>query len=176
MTREEKSTIIEELKSKIKNMDYFYITDPQGMTVEKMDSFRKACFEANLEYKLYKNTLIKKSFDGIEGDFNELEQVLKGFSAILFSPESPNLPAKLLKKYYKDEKIDLPAFKGAYIDSSFFIGENQLDSLCKVKSKNELIGDLLGLLQSPTKNVISALQSGQNTITGVLTTLSERDK
>ena len=176
MTRQEKKVIIDELIDKINQTDYFYITDPQGMTAEAMNKFRRACFEIDLEYKLYKNTLIKQAFDGSEGDYEELKQVLNGYSAIIFSKESANLPAKTLKQYYKESEIAKPILKAASISASFYIGEDKLKILEKIKSKNELIADLVLALQSPLKNVVSALQSGQNTITGVLKTLAERNQ
>lgn len=175
MNRQEKKVIIDELIAKINQTDYFYITDPQGMTVEAVNNFRRACFETDLEYKLYKNTFLKQAFDGSEGDYAELEQVLKGYSAVIFSQESANLPAKTLKKYYKDSEGTKPTLKAASINVSFYIGEDKLKVLEKIKSKNELIADLILALQTPLQNVVSALQSGQNTITGVLKTLAERN-
>ena len=175
MTRQEKKVIIDELTAKINQTDYFYITDPQGMTVEAVNKFRRACFETELEYKLYKNTLIKQALDSSEGDYEELNQVLKGYSAIIFSKESANLPAKTLKKFYKESELSKPILKAASISASFYIGEDKLKVLESIKSKNELIADIILALQSPLKNVVSALQSGQNTITGVLKTLAERE-
>ena len=175
MNRQEKKLVIDDLIAKIKKTDYLYITDSQGMTVEAINHFRRVCFETNLEYKLYKNSLIKQALDRLEDDYSELEDILKGYSAIIFSPESSNLPAKILKKYYKDTESDKPTLKAAAIDGSFYIGKDKLKILEKIKSKHELIADIILALQSPLKNIVFTLLSGQNTITGLLKTLSERE-
>ena len=141
-----------------------------------MNDFRKMCFEKGVEYKVFKNTLIKKALDQVETDYSEFEEgnVLKGFSGILFSMENGNLPAKIITDYRKKFKGEIPILKGASIDRELYIGNDQLSALSKLKSKNELIGEIITLLQSPVKNVISALQSGEHKLAGIVKTLSEK--
>jgi len=173
MKREDKGKIIQDLGDKFAKFNYFYITDASGMTVEETNKFRKLCYSKGIEYKVVKNSLIKKALESTKTDYTPFHgSVLKGFSGILFA-ESGNAPAKLLKEFHKSG-ITKPVLKGASVDSDLFIGENQLDVLATLKSKNELIGDIIGLLQSPAKNVISGLQSGGQKISGVLKTLSEK--
>ncbi len=174
MTREEKEIIVNELSEKFANTNYFYITDASTMSVASINQFRRMCFDRGLEYKVYKNTLIQKALETLEADTTALEDVLKGASGILFSTESGNAPAKLIKDFRKKGST-LPLLKGAYIDAGLFIGEDQLDALSKIKSKNELIGDIISLLQSPAKNVVSALQSSGGKLAGILKTLSEKE-
>jgi large subunit ribosomal protein L10 len=173
MKKEDKGKIIQELSDKFAQFNFFYITDASGMTVENVNKFRKLCYSKGIEYKVVKNSLIKKALESTKTDYSPFHgKVLKGFSGILFA-ETGNAPAKLLKEFYSTG-IDKPLLKGASINSDLFIGENQLDALATLKSKNELIGDIIGLLQSPAKNVISGLQSGGQKISGVLKTLSEK--
>ncbi|MBC5774104.1 50S ribosomal protein L10 [Pontibacter sp. KCTC 32443] len=174
MTREEKEIIVQDLSEKLANTNYFYITDASTMTVASINQFRRMAFDRGLEYKVYKNTLIKKALDTLEADTTALEGVLKGSSGILFSPETGNAPAKLIKDFRKKGHT-LPLLKGAFIDSGIYVGENQLDTLATIKSKFELIGDVIALLQSPAKNVISGLQGGGNKLAGILKTLSEKE-
>lgn len=174
MTREEKTAIIEELAEKFANTGYFFIADASGMTVEKTNSFRRLCFERGIEYKVYKNTLIKKALERQSTDYSDFNPVLKGFSGVLFSNNSGKEIAKLIKDFHGKDKKPKPVFKGASVDTAIFVGENQLDTLLTLKTKNELIGDIVGLLQSPAKNVISGLQGGGNKLAGILKTLSER--
>ncbi|MBB6611384.1 50S ribosomal protein L10 [Pontibacter sp. Tf4] len=174
MTREEKEIIVRDLSEKLANTNYFYITDASTMTVASINQFRRMAFERGLEYKVYKNSLIKKALDTLEADTTALEAVLKGSSGILFSIESGNAPAKLIKDFRKKGNT-LPLLKGAFIDAGIYVGENQLDTLATIKSKFELIGDVIGLLQSPAKNVISGLQGGGNKLAGILKTLSEKE-
>jgi len=174
MTREEKDIIVKDLSEKLANTNYFYITDASTMNVASVNQFRRLCFDRGLEYKVYKNSLIKKALDTLEADTTALEDVLKGSSGILFSAESGNAPAKLIKDFRK-KGSSLPLLKGAYIDSGIYIGDNQLDTLTNIKSKAELLGDIIGLLQSPAKNVISALQSSGGKLAGILKTLSEKE-
>ncbi|WP_291779290.1 50S ribosomal protein L10 [Cecembia sp.] len=179
MTREEKSQIIESLTEKFKEHPYFYITDASGFSVAQVNAFRRVCFEKGLEYKVYKNTLIAKALENLDGEYRDFaDQALKGFSGIMFSKEIGNLPAKVLLDFRKKlgKKETRPVFKGAYIDTDVFIGEANLELLSNLKSKQELLGDLIGLLQSPAKNLVAALQSGQNNITGVLKTLADREE
>ncbi|WP_187264235.1 50S ribosomal protein L10 [Pontibacter beigongshangensis] len=174
MTREEKEIIVKDLSEKLANTNYFYITDASTMSVASTNQFRRLAFERGLEYKVYKNSLIKKALDTLEADTTALEGVLKGFSGVVFSPEVGNAPAKLIKDFRKKGN-PLPLLKGAYIDAGIYVGDDQLDALTNVKSKYELIGDVIGLLQSPAKNVVSALQSGGSKLAGILKTLSEKE-
>lgn len=177
MTRDEKKLIIDGLTEKLKGNPFFYITDASGFSVAEVNAFRRTCYDKGVEYKVYKNTLIAKAFENLDADYSKLaDGALKGFSGILFSKESSNLPAKVLLDFRKKQgkKEFRPVFKGAGIDSDVFLGEANLEVLATLKSKEELIGELIGLLQSPAKNLVSALLSGQNNITGVLKTLGER--
>ncbi len=178
MNRQEKEVIIEDLVEKFNKNNYFYITDASGLTVAEVNNFRRACFEKGVEYRVFKNTLIKKALEKIDNsaDYAEFnESVLKGFSGIIFSEESGNLPAKILKDFRK-KGSEKPLLKGASVDATLFIGDDQLDTLSNLKSKAELIGEIIGLLQSPAKNVISSLQSGSNILAGIVKTLSEREE
>jgi large subunit ribosomal protein L10 len=178
MTRDEKKVIIDSLTEKLKENPFFYITDASGFSVAQVNAFRRTCYEKGVEYKVYKNTLIAKALENLDADYSKLSSgALKGFSGIIFSKETSNLPAKVLLDFRKKlgKKETRPVFKGAGIDSDVFLGENNLELLSNLKSKQELLGDLIGLLQSPAKNLVSALQSGQNNITGVLKTLAERE-
>lgn len=173
MTREEKGAIIEELATKFGEQPNFYFADASGMTVEKTDNFRRECFKRGFEYVVVKNTLIEKALEKNElNDSTFVEGVLKGFTGIIFSSD-PKAPAKLIKEFSKNNN-GLPAFKGAIVDKSFFGGADQLETLVNLKTKQELIGEVIGLLQSPIKNVVSGLKSSGSTIAGVLKTLSER--
>ncbi|SFT67991.1 LSU ribosomal protein L10P [Algoriphagus locisalis] len=179
MTRDEKKVIIDGLTEKFKENPFFYITDASGFSVAQVNAFRRACFDKGVDYKVYKNTLISKALENLDGDYSELsDKALKGFSGIIFSNETSNLPANVLLDFRKKlgKKATKPAFKGASIDADIFIGEENLEMLSKLKSKQELLGDLIGLLQSPAMNLISALQSGQNNISGVLKTLADREE
>lgn len=176
MTREEKSQVIDELVQHFNSNGYFYVTDASGMSVAQINDFRRLCHNKGLKYQVFKNTLIKKALDQMGGDYTPFnESVLKGFTGIIFSSESGNLPAKTLKEFRKKSGNDRPLLKGASIDSDLFIGENQLDALSQLKSKNELIADVIMLLQSPAKNVVASLQSGQHKLAGIIKTLSEKE-
>ncbi len=174
MTKEEKINIVNELSEKLKSTDFFYVTDTSGLTVAQINDFRRLCFNKGIEYRIVKNTLIKKALDTLDTDYAPFDEVLKGVSGIMFSPENANLPAKVIKEFKKTDKEERPKLKGASIDTDLFIGEQHLDALSKLKSKQELIGEVIGLLQSPAKNVISSLQSGGHTISGLVKALSER--
>jgi large subunit ribosomal protein L10 len=176
MTREEKDLIVRDLSQKFAETDYFYITDASDLTVETINRFRRLCFSKGIEFKVYKNTLIRKALDTLGTDTSELDAALKGQSGILFSKESGNAPAKLLTDFRKGSKDKKPLLKGAYIDSGIYLGDENLETLTKIKSKQELVGEIIGLLQSPAKNVISALQGGGNKLAGLLKTLSEREQ
>ena len=171
MNKEEKHELVHALTEQMKEYGNFYITDTSNLTVAKINNIRRQCFESDIEMKVAKNSLIKKAMEATGGDFAPIYDVLKGSSSILFS-KSSTAPAKLIKKLRK--KGEKPILKAAYIDSSIFIGDNQLDTLINLKSKEQLIGEIVGLLQSPAKNVISALQSGGNIIAGLVKTLQER--
>lgn len=174
MNREDKGKIIDELAEKLSKTSFFYITDASGFTVENINAFRKACFDKGVEYKVVKNSLIKKALERLDADYTPFyKNVLKGFSGIIFSPESNNLPAKLLKDFRK-KGYDKPLLKGASIDTALFIGEENLDVLSTLKSKNELIGEIIGLLQSPVNNVVGALLSGKHKLAGLVKTLSDK--
>jgi large subunit ribosomal protein L10 len=171
MNKEEKHDLVLALTEQMKEYGNFYITDTSNLTVAKINSIRRQCFESDITMKVAKNSLIRKAMEATGGDYTEMFDVLKGSSSILFS-KSATAPAKLIKQLRK--KGDKPILKAAYIDSAIFVGDNQLDALTKLKSKEQLIGEIIGLLQSPAKNVISALQSGGNILAGVVKTLQER--
>ncbi|MFK7951326.1 MAG: 50S ribosomal protein L10 [Ekhidna sp.] len=175
MTREDKAKLISDLTEKFKETDHFYITDTSGLTVAEVNKFRGMCFTKGVEYKMVKNTLIKKALENIDGDYTSLDEVLKGTSGVMFVNETANVPAKIIKEFQKGDSQDRPKFKAASIDSDLFIGEDQLGALASLKSKQELIGDVITLLQSPAKNVISALSSGGDKLAGIVKTLSERE-
>lgn len=173
MTKEEKGVIIKELAEKFSKYSTFYITDAAGLSVNDINNFRKLCYKKGIEYKVVKNSLIKKALADVNMEYASLEKsALKGFSGILFA-DTGNAPAKLLKEFYKTGK-EKPSLKGASVEGSYYIGVDQLDALSTVKSREELIGEIIGLLQSPAKNVISALQSSGNKLSGIVKTLSER--
>jgi len=171
MNKEEKHELVASLAEQMKEYGNFYITDTANLTVAKVNHIRRQCFESDITMLVAKNSLIKKAMETVGGDFTPMYDVLKGSSSILFS-KSGTAPAKLIKQLRK--KSDKPILKAAYIDASIFVGDNQLDTLINLKSKEQLVGEIIGLLQSPAKNVISALQSGGNILAGVVKTLQER--
>jgi large subunit ribosomal protein L10 len=171
MNKEEKHELVLALTEQIKEYGNFYITDTSDLTVAKVNHIRRKCFESDITMQVAKNSLIKKAMENIEGDFSSLYDVLKGSSSIFFS-KSSTAPAKLIKQLRKTG--EKPILKAAYIDSAVFIGDKQLDTLVNLKSKEQLIGEIIGLLQSPAKNVVSALQSGGNKLAGIVKTLQER--
>lgn len=170
MKKEVKDTIITELGEKLKQYPHFYLVDVTGLNAEDTSNLRRKCFKSEIKMVVVKNTLLHKAFEASEVDSEGLYSALTGNTAVLFS-EVANTPAKLLKDYTKQ---GIPALKAAYAEESIFVGADKLDELAALKSKNELIADVVALLQSPAKNVVSALQSGANTIHGVLKTLGER--
>ena len=170
MRKEDKNTIIGQIAATIKEFPHFYLVDTTAMNAGATSVLRRDCFKANVKLMVVKNTLLHKALESLEEDFSPLYACLKGTTAIMFS-EVANVPAKLIKDKAKD---GIPGLKAAYAEESFYIGADQLDSLINIKSKNEVIADIVALLQSPAKNVVSALQSGGNTIHGVLKTLGER--
>lgn len=171
MTREEKSRVIEDLTAQLTGSNVIYLADISGLDAETTSNLRRACFKAGIKLEVVKNTLIEKAMESSENNYGELPSVLKGNTSIMYA-EVGNAPAKVIKEFRK--KSDKPLLKGAYIDEAVFIGDNQLDSLVALKSKEEVIGDIIGLLQSPAKNVVSALKSGGGKIAGIVKTLSER--
>ncbi|MEO1517378.1 MAG: 50S ribosomal protein L10 [Bacteroidota bacterium] len=175
MTREEKSATIEALKEKFDNSSFFYLTDSSTLTVEQVNKLRRLCFEKGVEMKVVKNTLAKKALEAAPEDkgYADLYESLKGPTAIMFSSVA-NAPARLIKEYRGKDEV--PALKAAYIDSDVYVGDDQLQILADLKSKDELLGEVIGLLQSPAKNVISALKSGGSTIAGLLKALEEREE
>ncbi|WP_432712640.1 50S ribosomal protein L10 [Pedobacter sp.] len=172
MNREEKHELVLALQEKMQEFGNFYIADTSSLSVEKINNIRRKCFESGIEMQVAKNTLIKKAIEGLEGDASEIFAALKGQSALLFSTTG-NGPAKLIKALRKG--TDKPQLKGAYIDSAVYVGDQHLDALVSLKSREELIGDIVGLLQSPAKNVISALKSSGGKIAGIVKTLQERE-
>lgn len=174
MTKEEKVSLVAELTEKLKSNSHFYVTNASGLSVAQINDFRRLCFEKGVEYKVYKNTLIKKALENLETDSSALDEALKGSSGVMFSEESANTPAKIIREFRKKQGGEIPALKAASIDSDVFLGEEHLKTLSELKSKPELIGEVIGLLQSPAKNVLSALQSGGNTLSGLVKALSEK--
>lgn len=171
MTREEKSLIIDDLTSQLTDSSTIYLADISGLDAVKTSNLRRACFKANVSLAVVKNTLLSKAMEKSDKDFGDLPEILKGNTSIMIS-ETGNAPAKVIKEFRK--KSDRPILKGAYIEESVYVGDDQLDALVNIKSKEELIGEIITILQSPAKNVISALKSGGSTISGILTTLSEK--
>lgn len=172
MKREDKALVIKEISEKLKQYPHFYLADIAGLDAEMTSALRRQCFKSGVELKVVKNTLLKKAFDASELDFSEFESVLVDNTAVMFT-EIANAPAKLIKDFRKT--MEKPVLKAAYAEESVYIGDENLDTLTTIKSREELIGDIVLLLQSPAKTVISALQSGANTITGVLKTLEEKE-
>ncbi len=173
MNKEQKAQAIEELAEKIAATPFFYVTDASGLSVAEVNNLRRKFYGGSLEYKVYKNTVIKKAMEKLDADFTPMYDALKGFSGIIFSAESGSSPAKILKEF-RGKKGEKPVLKAAFIDSDIILGDQNLEMLSSLKSKNELIGEIIGLLQSPAKNVISSLQSGGSKLSGILQTLSER--
>ncbi len=173
MTKEEKGQIIDELAEKFSQNNHFYITDASGLSVAQVNAFRRLCFNAGVEYVVYKNTLIRKALEKQSGNYEEIYKTLHGFSGVMFSKESGNAPAKVIREYRKKQE-GKPGLKAASIESALFIGEEHLSTLSELKSKNELLGEIISLLQSPAKNVLSALLSGKNTVAGLVKALEER--
>ena len=170
MKKEVKDTIIAELGQKLKEYPHFYLVDLSGLNAEATSNLRRKCFKSEIKMIVVKNKLLHKAFEESEIDYEPLYGTLKGNTAVMFC-QTANVPAKLLKDYKND---GIPALKGAYAEEGFFVGADKLDELAALKSKNEVIAEIVALLQSPAKNVVSALQSGANTIHGVLKTLGER--
>ena len=173
MKKEDKGLVIEKIAQTIKQYNGFYLVETAGMDAEKTSALRRACFGADVKLMVVKNTLLHKALESIEGDFTELYPALKG-STSLMCTNVGNAPAKLLKDFVKKGDT-LPALKAAYVEETIYLGADQLDALAAIKSKNELIADVVALLQSPAKNVVSALQSGATKLHGILETLSNKE-
>lgn len=172
MKKEDKKIVIENLTEQVNKYKHLYISDIEGLDAADSQALRRACFDANIKLIQVKNTLLKKALEHAEGNYEELFSVLKGNTAIMLC-DTGNAPAKLIKQFR--ESKDKPVFKAAFVEECTYVGENQLEALISIKSKEELIADIIAMLQSPMQNVISALQSGQNTIAGVVKTLSEKE-
>ena len=170
MKKEIKDTIIVELGEKLKEFPHFYLVDLTGLNAGATSALRRKCFKNEIKMVVVKNTLLRKAFDASDVDYEPLYDSLKGSTAVMFT-QTANVPAKLLKEYQKE---GIPALKAAYAEESIYVGADKLAELAALKSKNEVIAEIVALLQSPAKNVVSALQSGANTIHGVLKTLGER--
>lgn len=169
MRKEDKGAIIAQLAETVKEYAHFYLVDTTAMDATATSDLRRKCFKSEVKLVVVKNSLLNKALTSLDVDFSPLLGSLKGTTAVMFTNVA-NLPAKLLKEY----KDGSPSLKAAYAEEGFYVGADQLDALANIKSKNEVIADVIALLQSPAKNVISALQSGGNTIHGVLKTLGER--
>ena len=173
MKKGDKSAIIEQLKSTLGEYAHFYLADIGGLNAATTSELRRVCFKQDIKLVVVKNKLLRKALEDLDVDYSELFDSLKGETSLMFA-NTGNAPAKLIKEFSKSSKSSKPVLKAAFVEQSFYIGADQLESLIHVKSKNDLIADVIALLQSPAKNVVSALQSGGSTIHGVLTTLAER--
>ena len=171
MTREDKSQVIQDLTARLADTSIIYLADISALDATTTSNLRRACFKANVELAVVKNTLLSKAMEASDKDFGDLQGVLKGNTSMMIA-EVANAPAKVIKEFRK--KSDKPLLKGAFVEESVYVGDDQLDALVNIKSKEELIGDIISLLQSPAKNVVSALQSGGNKLSGILKTLSEK--
>lgn len=172
MTKEEKAKYVDDLAADLANNNVIYLTDTAELTVESVNNLRRKCFRSNIEMRVVKNTLLEKAMERVEGkNFGDLKTVLKGATSIMFS-EVGNAPAKLIEDFRKGS--NKPILKGAYIEESVYIGDDQLKALVAIKSKEELLGDIIAILQSPAKNVVSGLKGAGFKIAGILKTLEER--
>ena len=171
MTREEKSQVIQDLTATLADTNTIYLADISGLDAVSTSNLRRACFKANVKLAVVKNTLLSKAMDASDKEFGELQDILKGNTSLMIA-EAGNAPAKVIKEFRK--KSEKPLLKGAYVEEAIYVGDDQLDALVNIKSKEELIGDIITLLQSPAKNVVSALQSGGSKLSGILKTLSEK--
>lgn len=172
MTREEKSRVIEDLTAQLAENNTIYLADISGLNAGNTSNLRRACYKANVKLAVVKNTLLAKAMESSDKDFGDLPSILKGNTSIMFS-DTGNAPAKVIKEFRK--KSDKPLLKGAFVEEAIYVGDDYLDTLVNIKSKEEVIGDIIGLLQSPAKNVVSALKSGGGKIAGILKTLSEKE-
>lgn len=171
MTREEKAQVIEQLKETLASSSTIYLADISGLNAGDTAALRRACFKAGISLSVVKNTLLEKAMETSEKDFGDLPTVLKGETSIMIS-ETGNAPAKLIKNFRKNSSR--PVLKGAFVEEAVYIGDNFLDALVSIKSKDEVIAEIVALLQSPAKNVVSGLKSGGGKLAGIVKTLSER--
>ena len=171
MRKEDKQVLIDSILSELKACPNFYLTDVSDLNAEKTSQLRRQCFNSGVKMIVVKNALLHKAMQQMEKDYEGLYDVLKGSTALMLC-ETGNAPAKLIKSFRKTS--DRPILKGAFIEECCYIGDDMIDALCNIKSKNDLIADIIALLQSPMKNVISGLQSGGHKLSGILETLSER--
>ena len=175
MKKEDKIIAIENIAKTIQEYSCFYLTETAGLDAEKTTALRRECNKADVKLMVVKNTLLHKALESLEGDYSELYGALHGSTSLMLANVG-NAPAKLIKEIRKaDKDAVLPRLKAAYVEETIYMGEDQLDALCAIKSKNELIADVVALLQSPAKNVISALSSGGNKLHGILETLSKKE-
>ena len=173
MTREEKTNMIESIKSNLDNNSIVYLADCSGLDAVSTSKLRRACFKSNIKLSIVKNTLLFRAMEEVNKDFGELKSVLKGNTALMLS-DVGNAPAKVIQNLRK--KSEKPILKGAFVEESIYLGDDLLETLVNIKSKEELLGEIIGLLQAPTKNLISALKSSGSKISSVLKTLSEKDE
>lgn len=173
MRKEDKAVIIANITDTLKEYSCFYLVETNGLDAEKTSSLRRACAKADVKMMVVKNTLLHKALEGMEGDYSELYGSLKGATTLMCS-NTGNAPAKLIKDFVKKDET-LPALKAAYVEETVYVGAEQLDTLCAIKSKAELIGDVVALLQSPAKNVVSALTGAGSKLHGILETLSKKE-
>jgi large subunit ribosomal protein L10 len=173
MTREEKSIVIKDLTTKLADSSNVYLADISGLNASLTSDLRRACYKADVKLMVVKNTLLAKAMESTDKEFGDLTSILKGNTSIMLS-ETGNAPAKVIKNFRK--KNEKPILKGAYVAESIYVGDEYLDALVDIKSKEEVIGDIIGLLQSPAKNVVSALKSGGGKLSGILKTLSQREE
>ena len=173
MKKEDKALVIENIANTLKEYNGFYLVETAGLDAEKTSALRRACFGADIKLLVVKNTLLHKALESMEGDFTELYPALKGATTLMCTNVG-NAPAKLIKDFVKKGET-LPALKAAYVEETVYYGADQLDALAAIKSKHELIADVVALLQSPAKNVVSALQSGATKLHGILETLSQKE-
>jgi large subunit ribosomal protein L10 len=174
MRKEVKGQIIDSLVETINSYPHLYITDVSGLNAADTSALRRLCFERGIKLVVTKNTLLKKSLERANGNYEDLYGALKTPTAVMLSAEG-STPAKLIKEFRKKKKLERPALKAAYVEESVYVGAEMLDTLVTIKTKNELLGDLLAMLQSPAQNVISALQSGKYILAGLVKTLSEKE-
>ncbi len=173
MRKEDKKVLIDSLTEKLKENDNFYVTDISTLNAEDTGNLRRMCFKNNITMQVVKNTLLKQAMKNVDREYDELYGILKGNTALMFT-DSGSAPAKLIKNYRK--KSTYPILKGAFIEETTYLGDDMLDFLSAIKSRTEMIADIVALLQSPAKNVISALQSGGGKLSGILKTLSEKSE
>ncbi|MGB3591642.1 MAG: 50S ribosomal protein L10 [Nonlabens sp.] len=171
MTREQKANVIQDLTATLGENSTIYLADISGLNAAQTSNLRRACFKANVTMSVVKNTLLSKAMEASDKDFGELPELLKGNTSMMLA-EVANAPAKVIENFRK--KSDKPVLKGAYVEEAIYVGDDMINTLSNIKSKEEMIGEIIGLLQSPAKNVVSALKSGGGKIAGILKTLSEK--